>query len=180
MRKTTVQHIAGYFLGGLVFLFAIPLGMVGLSKALDPLLNVPLIPYPVLRLVLSIVLLLCGLLFAFWSLIIQNTVGQGGPLEFANVEISPRTKKLVVTGPYRYTRNPMLFGACSLYFAVALYLNSISALSLAILFMVFMLFFVKRVEEKRLLREFGAEYEEYRQKVSMFIPWPMRKSAGKK
>jgi protein-S-isoprenylcysteine O-methyltransferase Ste14 len=43
--------------------------------------------------------------------------------------------------------------------------------------MIFMLIFVKLTEERRLLKEFGSAYEEYRQKVSMFIPWPKKKSS---
>jgi len=32
-----------------------------------------------------------------------------------------------------------------------------------------------KMEEKRLLKDFGNQYEEYRKKVSMFIPWFHRK-----
>jgi protein-S-isoprenylcysteine O-methyltransferase Ste14 len=59
-----------------------------------------------------------------------------------------------------------------LYYAVAVYLNSIAAGIIVTLFMVFMLIFVKLSEERRLLKDFGSEYEAYRQKVSMFIPLP--------
>jgi protein-S-isoprenylcysteine O-methyltransferase Ste14 len=38
-----------------------------------------------------------------------------------------------------------------------------------------MLTVVVKMEEKRLLKEFGNQYEEYRKKVSMFIPWFQRK-----
>ncbi len=163
--------MAGYVLGGLIFLILIPYGLFRVSISYYYLLPMQLIPFPALRFVLSIILFVIGLLFAFWSNIIQNTKGEGGPVQFANVEISPKTQHLVVTGPYRYTRNPMLFGACMLYYGVAIYLNSIVALILVALFMIFMLVFVKLTEEPRLLKDFGSEYEEYRRKVSMFIPW---------
>jgi protein-S-isoprenylcysteine O-methyltransferase Ste14 len=38
-----------------------------------------------------------------------------------------------------------------------------------------MLTVVVKMEEKRLLKDFGDQYEEYRKKVSMFIPWFQRK-----
>jgi len=51
------------------------------------------------------------------------------------------------------------------------YLNSLAALIIVALFMIFMLIFVKLSEEKRLLKDFGKSYEEYRMRTSMFIPW---------
>ena len=172
MSKKTFQYILGYIIGGLLFLILIPYCLFCVSRSLDHLISIQLFHSSTLRHVISIILLVIGLLFGFWSNIIQNIKGEGGPVEFANIEISPKTQNLVVTGPYRYTRNPMLFGACMLYYAVAIYLNSIVDLIIVTLFMIFMLVFVNLTEEPRLLKDFGNEYEEYRQKVSMFVPWP--------
>jgi protein-S-isoprenylcysteine O-methyltransferase Ste14 len=174
MSKKILQHILGYIIGGSIALILIPYGIFRASRSLDHLTYIQLIPFSTLRYIISIILLVFGLLFALWSIIIQNIIGKGGPLEVVNIEISPKTQNLVVTGPYRYTRNPMLFGACIFYYAVAIYLNSIVALVIVTLFMIFMLIFVKLTEERRLLKEFGSEYEEYRQKVSMFVPWPKK------
>ena len=119
----------------------------------------------------AVILMLLGLLFGFWSNYVQNTIGKGGPFEVAGIEVSPKTQHLVVTGPYKYTRNPMLFGACVFYYGIAIYLDSLIAFAIVVLFMTFMLVFVKLSEEPRLLKDFGSEYEEYRQRVSFFIPW---------
>ncbi len=174
LSRRTIQEIVAYIIGGLLVLLLIPYGLFRASFHLDPLVPVQLIPLPALRIVVSIVLAVIGLVFGAWSNIIQNVKGKGGPVQIANLDISPRTQNLVVTGPYKYTRNPMLFGACMLYYALAIFLNSIVAFLLVTLFTVLMLVFVKRSEEPRLLRDFGAEYEEYRRKVSMFIPWPRK------
>jgi protein-S-isoprenylcysteine O-methyltransferase Ste14 len=40
---------------------------------------------------------------------------------------------------------------------------------------IFMLTVVVKMEERRLLKDFGKQYEEYRKKVSVFIPWFQRK-----
>lgn len=98
-------------------------------------------------------------------------MGKGGPLEISNIEISPKTKNLVVTGPYRYTRNPMLFGTFLIYLAFSVIINSITSILLVIIFAVFMLTVVVKKEEERLLKDFGAQYEQYRKKTSMIIPW---------
>jgi len=178
MRKETFRMILGYVIGGSVFLLLIPRGLFLASRAFDPVVGIFLIPLPWLRLAVAIVSLLIGLAFAFWSGVIQNEIGKGGPLEVAGIEVSPKTQNLVVCGPYRFTRNPMLFGTCVFYFAVAVYLNSIVALGIVILFMAFMLLLVKLTEEPRLLREFGDEYAQYRRSTSMFVPWPHKGGAG--
>jgi len=130
-----------------------------------------LLPIAGVRRVLAVVLSLLGLSFGLWSVVVQNAIGRGGPLEIAGLEVSPKTEKLVVTGPYKYIRNPMLFGACVFYYAGAVYLNSVIAVAIVTLFMTFMLIFVKLSEERRLLKDFGNEYQEYRRRVSMFVPW---------
>jgi hypothetical protein len=78
------------------------------------------------------------------------------------------------TGPYKYTRNPMLFGTLLMYLAFALFINSITSVVLVGAIFTFMLTVVVKMEEKRLLNDFGNQYEEYRKKVSKFIPWFQR------
>jgi len=112
-----------------------------------------------------------GLLFSFWSIVVQNKIGKGGPLEGYKIGISPKTHKLNTTGPYKFTRNPMLFGTCTYYFSLVLFFNSPVFLLLSLMFTIFMIIFVKNTEEKRLLTDFGKEYENYRKKTSLFIPW---------
>jgi protein-S-isoprenylcysteine O-methyltransferase Ste14 len=173
--KRTVQEILGYGIGGLVFLVLLPLGLWRAARACDQRIGIQLILHTGLRFTLAISLSLCGLLFALWSLVVQNRIGRGGPLEVAGLEVSPKTQHLVVTGPYRYTRNPMLFGACVYYYAVAVYLNSVIAVALVALFMTCTLIYVKLTEERRLLKDFGNDYEEHRQRVSMFVPWTQKR-----
>lgn len=173
--KRTIQYILGYVIGGLLVLVLIPRGLYRASRAFDHLIGIQLIPIAGLRFTIAAGLALFGLLFGLWSVVVQNTIGKGGPLEVAGLEVSPKTQNLVVTGPYKYTRNPMLFGACVYYFAVAVYLNSVIAVALVTLFMTFMLIFVKLTEERRLLKDFGNEYEEYRQRVSLFVPWRQKR-----
>jgi protein-S-isoprenylcysteine O-methyltransferase Ste14 len=174
--KRTGRLILGYLIGGFVFLVLIPLGLRRASWAFDHMIGIQLVPFTGLRCAIALSLAVVGIAFALWSNIVQNAVGKGGPLEVAGMEVSPKTQNLVITGPYRYTRNPMLFGACVYYYAVATYLNSVTAVAVTSLFMVFMLILVKLTEEPRLLREFGNDYAGYRRRVSMFIPWRQKQS----
>jgi protein-S-isoprenylcysteine O-methyltransferase Ste14 len=170
-----LQQVIGYIVGGSLVLLIIPYAIYSAAKYFDPVLGIELLQIEQFRIALSCVVFLSGSIFGIWSVVAQNTIGKGGPLQVGNINISPKTQNLVVSGPYKYTRNPMLFGACLMYFAFAVYLNSIIAVIIVVLFMTFMLVFVKLSEEKRLLKDFGKSYEEYRRKVSMFLPWIPKK-----
>lgn len=166
--QAIVRHALGFLVGGSVFILAIPYGLYAVARAFP---GPDLLPDPV-RLALAAALGLVGLPFALWSHAALIFTGKGGPTDLFNVEISPRTKHLVVTGPYRYTRNPMVFGVNSCYAALAFYWNSLFALGIWAVWIFLVVFYLKSTEEKRLLHDFGKEYEEYRQQVPMIVPWP--------
>jgi len=110
-----------------------------------------------------------------WSNTALLFIGKGGPTEGFGVEVSPRTKFLVTSGPYRYTRNPMVFGAYSIYLALAVFINSYQSIILVVIFLPVIIFYLKKSEEKRLLTDFGEDYLKYREKVSLLIPLPPKK-----
>jgi protein-S-isoprenylcysteine O-methyltransferase Ste14 len=168
--KETVRYIIGYIVGFTIFIVLIPFGLYKLSQ-LDYLLSHRVnFHSDILQYVISSLIFIVGTCFAIWSNIFLFKIGKGGPLDALGVSISPQTKKLVTTGPYRYSRNPMVFGAFSIYFSIILYLNSIIGLICLILFLVIMVIYLKLSEEKRLLKDFGDEYLEYKKKVSMIFP----------
>lgn len=85
------------------------------------------------------------------------------------------TQKLVVTGLYRRTRNPMYVAVLGLIAAQALMFASLQlALYGAIVWLAFHIFVVG-FEEKRLAREFADQYPNYSANVPRwrprFIPW---------
>ena len=172
MKKKPVSMLPGYLLGGLLVLILMP-GLIWLLSFLADVLvgRIPVFGNDTARWIVAFVLLVVGFSFGLSSIIRQNVVGQGGPLEIANIEISPKTRNLVVSGPYRYTRNPMLFGTFLIYGALSLLINSWSAVLIVLLFAVFMLRVVVPREEERLLRDFGEAYKRYRERTSLIIPW---------
>ena len=169
------RMIAGYIVGGLLVIVIVPSIIYTITSLFDNVYRIEIIQNTLIRWIIIIILLGIGLIYGIWSVVIQNTIGQGGPVELGNIEISPKTKKLVVSGPYKYTRNPMLFGTFLMYLSFALFINSLTSVVLVSAIFVFMLTVVVKMEEKRLLEDFGPQYEEYRKKVSMFIPWFQRK-----
>jgi protein-S-isoprenylcysteine O-methyltransferase Ste14 len=165
------RMILGYIVGGLLVIVLVPSIIYIITSLFDNVYRFEIIRNPIIRWIIIIILLLTGLIFGIWSVIIQNTIGEGGPVEIGNIEISPKTKNLVVSGPYKNTRNPMLFGTFLIYLSFAIFINSINSVVIVCAIFVFMLTVVVKMEEKRLLMDFGSQYEEYRKKVSMFIPW---------
>jgi protein-S-isoprenylcysteine O-methyltransferase Ste14 len=168
------RMILGYIAGGLLVIVLVPSIIYIITSLFDSVYRIEIIQNTILRWVVIVILLVIGLVYGIWSVIIQGTIGQGGPLEIGNIEISPKTKNLVVSGPYKYTRNPMLFGTFLIYLAFALFINSITSVALVSAIFVFMLTVVVKMEEGRLLKDFGSQYEEYRKTVSIFIPWFQR------
>jgi protein-S-isoprenylcysteine O-methyltransferase Ste14 len=82
------------------------------------------------------------------------------------------TDRLIVSGFYRFTRNPMYVGVLSMIFGQALLLwNHGLAIYGAIAAAGFH-FFVTGYEEPHLRREYGAEYETYCRSVRRWIPIP--------
>jgi protein-S-isoprenylcysteine O-methyltransferase Ste14 len=169
------KMILGYIVGGLLVIGLIPSIIYIITSLIDHVYRIEIIRNTVIKWILIVVFLVIGFIYGIWSIIVQNAIGKGGPVEIGNIEISPKTENLVVSGPYKNTRNPMLFGTFLIYLAFALYMNSITSVVFVSVIFVLMLMFVVKMEEKRLLKDFGNQYEEYRKKVSKFIPWFQRK-----
>ena len=166
----TIRHIIGYAIGITIFAFLIPLGLIDLSRIDHQFLKIVLIDSELLRIIISLPVFLIGVVFMIWSNIFLFMIGKGGPADGFNVSISPRTKKLVIIGPYRYSRNPMVFGAFSLYISLGIFLNSVICLLVILVFIFVIIYYLRMTEEKRLLKDFGDEYLDYKSKVPMIFP----------
>jgi protein-S-isoprenylcysteine O-methyltransferase Ste14 len=169
------RHIAGYIVGILLFVITIPSLIYLTSQIGHSFFSIPIMNSNVARIIIVTFLFVVGLIFTIWSNIDLFRIGKGGPLDVFYIEISPRSKKLVVSGPYRLTRNPMAFGVNSIYFAIAFFVNSLASLICCAFLLILVVLYLKLTEEKRLLKDFGDEYREYKKRVSMIIPFPKRK-----
>ena len=80
------------------------------------------------------------------------------------------TQHLVVTGWFRYVRNPMYVAVVSLILGQGLFFGSISILEYGVAVLVGFYLFVLLYEEPTLRRSFGLEYDEYCANVPRWIP----------
>lgn len=76
---------------------------------------------------------------------------------------------LVVSGIYRYSRNPMYLGLALLLLGWALYLSNAAAFVLLPAFVLYMNRFQIRPEERMLLALFGRDYAAYRSAVRRWL-----------
>lgn len=112
----------------------------------------------------GVVLIIIGLVLAASSIRWFATRGKG--------TLAPwdPPRELVVQGPYRYVRNPMISGVVFIVFGVALVLWSRVHLGWALIFLGLNLIYIPLLEEPQLRRRFGASYDEYRRNVPRFVP----------
>ena len=80
------------------------------------------------------------------------------------------TQKLIVTGLYRYVRNPMYIAVVTVILGQALLFGDERLLSYGALFWLACHVFVVTYEEPTLRRTFGLEYEAFRADVPRWIP----------
>ena len=79
------------------------------------------------------------------------------------------TRYLVITGPYRISRNPMYLGLLVMLTGWALYLGSVSPLSALPLFVWILTRQQIEPEESILADKFGQQYEDYKRRVRRWI-----------
>ncbi len=167
-RKATMRekhHGLLTFLCGLLFSGAV-LFIIFLAFVSDKLLSLNTWPPSPANLVLSIPLLAAGIWLWLWS-VLTFFKSRGTP-----IPLRP-PPKLVNTGPYAYSRNPMLSGLFLMLFGIGFMLQSFSLVVIYTpLFMVIAFLEFKMIEEPELEKRIGASYVEYRKKVHMFFPYP--------
>jgi protein-S-isoprenylcysteine O-methyltransferase Ste14 len=78
--------------------------------------------------------------------------------------------RLVVRGPYRYVRNPMISGIVLVLFGEALVLLSRPHLRWALIFLAINAVYIPLFEEPFLALRFGDEYQEYSRHVPRLFP----------
>ena len=158
----TKAEIAGYVLGGLMFVVLLPALMWLVSGMPEMAVHIG-----AWRAAGTGVLLLGGLSLSVWTIVYMKTRGKGNPLDAFGKEIGPRTQHLMTDGPYRLNRNPMLTGTLCYLAGFALWLWTWQALLVWGIF--FAVMFVQVLtEEKRLRKDFGEEYEAYCKRTRRF------------
>jgi protein-S-isoprenylcysteine O-methyltransferase Ste14 len=107
---------------------------------------------------------IAGLVDSFARFAIQ---GEGTPAPVA------RTRRLIVSGLYRYVRNPMYILVVSIIFGQSLILGSVLLLGYAAVVWLTVHIFVLVYEEPTLRNQFGESYRLYEAEVRRW--WPRRR-----
>lgn len=118
----------------------------------------------VLSALLGLVLIVAGLFLWLWTVRLFAQVG-GGTLAPWD---PPR--HLVVEGPYRQVRNPMITAVLAVLAGEAVFLWSLPLLIWFALFFVGNYAVFRLFEEPQLERRFGEEYREYKRNVPRWLP----------
>jgi protein-S-isoprenylcysteine O-methyltransferase Ste14 len=152
-------------IGSIAFLFVAPGIVAGVipwaisGYQLEP----PLLGFEPLRWI-GVALLILGaiLLIETFSRFALQGLGTPAP-------IAP-TKTLVVTGSYRFVRNPMYVAVVSLIVGQALWFGSIGTLIWVVVVWLTVHAFVLAYEEPTLSSTYGVQYDRYRANVRRWIP----------
>ncbi|MBT1699987.1 isoprenylcysteine carboxylmethyltransferase family protein [Fulvivirgaceae bacterium PWU4] len=108
--------------------------------------------------------LLSGLSLFLYTVFLFRTIGKGTLAPWS------AKQKLVVVGPYRYCRNPMITGVLFILIGETLVFHSTSILVWAATFFVINTIYFMLSEEPGLLARFGDEYQHYKKHVPRWIP----------
>ncbi len=165
-HKVKQERIAQYIsllFGSLFFLFILPSIFFLIAQLLNRYITfdyVGFCKYPTI-----IITLLIGLSLLAWATICQIKIGQGTPAPNAP------TQKLVITGPYKYTRNPIELGALFYYFGLGWLFGSIlHGITCTLLGFIIGSGYHKFIEEKELMLRFGDDYKNYKESTPFLIP----------
>ena len=139
-------------------IYVVLFGFGLLLHQIAPLTIPPMIPARIA----ALIFLGGGVLLAIWSNLLFRRA------HTSLVPIKPTTA-LVVTGPYRLTRNPMYLGLLCVYIAVALWLGLVWALILVPLVVLAVQRLAIAKEERYLAQKFGNTYRQYRAHVRRWI-----------
>ena len=116
--------------------------------------------------VLGVPLIGLGLAVFVWTVTLFDREGEG--------TLAPwdPTSRLVVRGPYRHVRNPMITGVLAILLGEAALLGMPSLLVWAAIFLAANALWMPLVEEPGLRKRFGADYEAYAANVPRWLPRP--------
>ena len=159
---------------GATFFIGFTLLFVYLAVQLDHWLKLPVLFSPPLNILLSLPVFAAALFLVGWS------VGHFLKTKGTPVPFNP-PPRLVTTGPYTYTRNPMLTGLFGVLFGLGILMGSVTVLFIFTpLFILFNVWELKTIEEPELTKRLGEDYIQYRKQTPMFIPRLRRKNTNKK
>ena len=163
--KANASEILSALLGTLLFLFLLlPFFLIWIPR------QILLSPEHIYRFdigvfrYLGLVPIVLGGVIYFYCSVSFVLVGKGSPIPF-----TPTTKELIVTGFYKFVRNPLYIAGVFVLAGEALLFQSVGIfIYCLVMFGIFNVHIF--IEEKELSEEFGAAYKRYCNSVPRWIP----------
>lgn len=162
-----IRHLLSIALLPFVVVVLIPRGLLA-RDALDA--AIPSATLLAAGRVAGAVVLAAGFALFLWCVLLFARVGRG--------TLAPwdPTRRLVVVGPYRHVRNPMITAVGTMLAGEALFFQSMRIGAWLLLFAAINHTYFLLLEEPGLVARFGEEYERYRKAVPRWLPrrrgWP--------
>lgn len=113
---------------------------------------------------LGVALVVAGFSLWLWTVVLFHRLGRG------TLAAWDPTSRLVVAGPYRHVRNPMISGVAMVLVGEAVFFGSPWIGLWAVLFVAVNHAYFLLAEEPGLGRRFGVEYGSYRSGVPRWLP----------
>ncbi len=121
----------------------------------------------------SVLIKYTGVLFAFTgSLIVARVMGQHDMKPFIGIQSNKATqpfKKLYTDGPFGMVRHPVYFGTMVVLGGYLIYNFTLAGVISVLLIFIYVLIGIK-IEERKLVQEFGNAYINYQKEVPMLLP----------
>lgn len=163
-RPASPRYILFKTFTQIVIVWTIILGLIPLLLVqLEDKLGIDRLEFPAQRLIASILFVIISLP-GVWSAVVMSTKGKGTPLPLDHAT------DLVISGPYRYVRNPMAVSGIGQGLTVALFLGSPIVAIYALMGSAIWQLIFRPLEEDDLEARFGNEFDKYRSKVRCWIP----------
>lgn len=163
-RQLWWRQVISILVAPVTMTLVIPISIVGIVGLRPPHLD------SAERIVLSSfggVMIVVGLGLWIWTVGLFHRVGRG---TLGVGKLMGEPVHLVVHGPYRQVRNPMITGVVCILLGEAAFTGSGGLLVWAATFFVVLAGFIRFWEEPHLEKRYGSEYVEYRRNVPAWIP----------
>jgi len=111
---------------------------------------------------LGIILILFGVIINLWT----DQLFKKAKIDVKYHKIPNR---LIVSGPFKISRNPMYFGMLLILLGIGVLIGNLVSFIFPIIFVIIINYNFIPIEEKNMEKRFGKEYLKYKHKVRMWI-----------
>ncbi len=117
-----------------------------------------------IRFWLALAAAVSSLTLIIWTVTLFMKFGKGTPAPW------DPPQRLVIRGPYRFVRNPMILGVLFFLLAESIFFESWLLFGWMIIFFIGNAIYFPLVEERGLEERFGRDYRRYKEQVPGWIP----------